>query len=97
VRFGQSLEFFDTAAIGTSVFYEDLGATVHQDGLGGVAEQLDRVIRERRPGLIVIDSFTALHPFAADRGEFRRTLIAGPSGSGKTLMGLHFAMNGARG
>src|SRR6266516_1951020 len=25
VRFGQSLTFFDTAAIGTSVFYEDLG------------------------------------------------------------------------
>ena len=25
VRFGQSLEFFDPAAIGTSVFYEDLG------------------------------------------------------------------------
>ncbi len=25
VRFGQTLEFFDPSAIGTSVFYEDLG------------------------------------------------------------------------
>ena len=74
VRFGQSLAFFDTAAIGTSVFYEDLGATVHQGGLTGVTEQLSRILRERRPGLIVIDSFKALQAFAADYGEFRKFL-----------------------
>src|SRR5262249_60084420 len=54
VRFGQSLEFFDPAAIGTSVFYEDLGAVVHQGGLGGVADQLRRLVRERPPRLLVI-------------------------------------------
>jgi circadian clock protein KaiC len=83
VRFGQSLAFFDAAAIGTSVFYEDLGATVHQGGLGGVAEQLGRVVRERRPGLIVIDSFKALQAFAADYGEFRAFLheLAGRLGA----------------
>jgi circadian clock protein KaiC len=74
VRFGQSLAFFDTAAIGTSVIYEDLGATLSRDGLTGVAGQLDRTVRERRPGLIVIDSFKALQPFAADEGEFRKFL-----------------------
>ena len=38
VRFGQSLDFFEPAAIGTSVFYEDLGATVtSQTGSAGVA------------------------------------------------------------
>jgi len=73
-RFGQSLGFFDTAAIGTSVFYEDLGATLHQGGLGDVAERLGRTVRERRPGLIVIDSFKALQAFAADYGEFRKFL-----------------------
>src|SRR5580698_8419873 len=41
VRFGQTLDFFDRAAIGTSVFYEDLGATVSTDGVDGV---LSRVI-----------------------------------------------------
>jgi circadian clock protein KaiC len=83
VRFGQSLSFFDTAAIGTSVFYEDLGATVNRDGLAGVADQLGRVVRERRPGLIVIDSFKALQAFAADHGEFRRFLheLAGRLGA----------------
>jgi circadian clock protein KaiC len=82
-RFGQSLAFFDTAAIGTSVFYEDLGATLNQGGLKGVAEQLARAVRERRPGLIVIDSFKALQAFAADYGEFRKFLheLAGRLGA----------------
>jgi len=82
-RFGQSLAFFDTAAIGTSVFYEDLGAIVNQGGLKGVAEQLGRTLRERRPGLIVIDSFKALQAFAADYGEFRKFLheLAGRLGA----------------
>jgi circadian clock protein KaiC len=83
VRFGQSLTFFDTAAIGTSVCYEDLGTTVHASGLSGVAEHLGRVIRERRPGLIVIDSFKALQAFAPDYGEFRKFLheLAGRLGA----------------
>jgi circadian clock protein KaiC len=83
VRFGQSLSFFDTAAIGTSVFYEDLGVTVNRDSLAGVTDQLGRVVRERRPGLIVIDSFKALQAFAADYGEFRKFLheLAGRLGA----------------
>jgi circadian clock protein KaiC len=83
VRFGQSLAFFEPAAIGSSVFYEDLGATIHRGGLPGVAEQLSRIVRDRRPGLIVIDSFKALQPFAADYGEFRTFLheLAGRLGA----------------
>ena len=74
VRFGQSLEFFDPAAIGTSVFYEDLGTIVNRDGLPGVVEQIGRAIRERRPGVIVIDSFKALQAYADGYGEFRKFL-----------------------
>ncbi len=83
VRFGQSLAFFDTAAIGTSVLYEDLGATVSQDGLTGVAQQFSRVLREHHPGLIVIDSFKALQAFAAGDGGFRKFLheLAGRLGA----------------
>jgi circadian clock protein KaiC len=82
-RFGQSLAFFDTAAIGTSIFYEDLGTILNQGGLQGVGEQLGRMIRERRPGLIVIDSFKALQAFAADYGEYRKFLheLAGRLGA----------------
>ena len=74
VRFGQSLDFFDRTAVGRSVFYEDLGKQVSQHGLKGVTEQITTAIKERHPGLIVIDSFKALHAFADDHAEFRRFL-----------------------
>ena len=74
VRFGQGLDFFDRAEVGRSVLYENLGATVSNDGLGGVTRQIATVLKERRPGLIVIDSFKALHPFADSPSQFRRFL-----------------------
>lgn len=74
LRFGQTLEFFDAAAIGRSVFYEDLGQTASEEGLDGVAERVAAVLRERRPGLIVIDSFKALHALPGGDPEFRRFL-----------------------
>lgn len=74
VRFGQSLDFFSQDAIGTSVLYEDLGATVTSQGLAGVARQITTVLNERQPGLMVIDSFKALHAFADNSGDFRRFL-----------------------
>jgi circadian clock protein KaiC len=72
VRFGQTLDFFDAAAIGRSVFYEDL--STGGDGLTAVGERIASVLRERRPGLIVVDSFKALHTLADSDGEFRRFL-----------------------
>jgi len=74
VRFGQSLEFFDAAAVGRSVFYEDLGQIARRDGLTGVDERIAAVVRERRPGLIVIDSFKALHSLPGGDTEFRQFL-----------------------
>lgn len=74
VRFGQTLSFFDVSAIGRSVFYEDLGQTVSREGLGGVAEQIAAVLKERRPGLVVVDSFKALQAFADGEADFRRFL-----------------------
>jgi circadian clock protein KaiC len=74
LRYGQSLAFFDAAAIGTRVHYEDLGNALTERGLAGVIEEIDRMLKEYRPALIVIDSFKALNDFAADTGEFRRFL-----------------------
>ena len=74
VRFGQALAFFDAAAVGRSVFYEDLGQVASRDGLAGVGDRLGAVLKQRRPGLIVIDSFKALHALAGGGGEFRKFL-----------------------
>ncbi|HWG64058.1 MAG TPA: ATPase domain-containing protein [Streptosporangiaceae bacterium] len=74
LRFGQSLDFFDRAEVGRSVFYEDLGQEVNQHGLSGVLDQIGALLKERRPGIMVIDSFKALHAYAASEGEFRQFL-----------------------
>jgi circadian clock protein KaiC len=74
IRYGQTLEFFDAKAIGTRVFYEDLGQALRDQGLSGVLTRVDALIKEHHPGLVVIDSFKALHAFAADPSEFRRFL-----------------------
>ncbi len=50
VRFGQDLDFFDGSAIGTSVYYEDLGRVLDQEGLPGAAEQLSATLKERLAG-----------------------------------------------
>ena len=74
LRYGQSLEFFDAAQIGRSVFYDDLGDAVHDGGLAGVLERTNALMKEHRPAIVVIDSFKALRSFAADEAEFRRFL-----------------------
>jgi circadian clock protein KaiC len=74
LRYGQGLSFFDIAAVGHSVFYEDMGAIVQERGLDGVLEHVNGLIRERRPGVIVIDSFKALIAYASDAEGFRRFL-----------------------
>jgi circadian clock protein KaiC len=72
LRYGQTLTFFDPNAIGSRVFYEDLGATLNrQDALTETLARVVAVLRERRPGLLVIDSFKALRPFASDATAFR--------------------------
>jgi circadian clock protein KaiC len=74
LRYAESLTFFDEAAIGTSVFYDDLGEAVKNEGLPGVLDQIDHLLREQQPGFVVIDSFKALRSFASDDAEFRRFL-----------------------
>jgi len=74
VRFGQTLDFFDAAAVGKSVFYEDLGQVAGRAGLAGVGDHVATVLKERRPGLVVIDSFKALHALADGDAAFRQFL-----------------------
>jgi circadian clock protein KaiC len=73
LRYGQTLRFFDPEAVGRSVFYEDLGTALNERGLVGVLEQVSALIKERRPGMIVIDSFKALSAYS-DAVDFRRFL-----------------------
>lgn len=74
LRYGQSLSFFDVGKIGSAVFYDDLGDVLVHESLGAVSERISALVKEHRPGLVVIDSFKALKAFAADEAAFRRFL-----------------------
>lgn len=76
LRYGQGLTFFDRQAVGQRVFFEDVGTVLASRGLTAALDRIDSLLKERRPGMIVIDSFTAFRDFAADDGEFRRFLHA---------------------
>jgi circadian clock protein KaiC len=73
LHYGQSLSFFDPAAVGRRVFYEALAPGVRTRGLEAVVEQVSEDIKSRRPGVIAIDSFRALSVYADDQ-EFRSFL-----------------------
>jgi circadian clock protein KaiC len=73
IRYGQALEFFAPEEVGRSVFYDDLGAVLNERGPVGVLERVGKLLRERRPSIVVIDSFKALSSYA-DGGEFRTFL-----------------------
>jgi circadian clock protein KaiC len=74
LRYGQTLAFFDASVVGRAVLYEDLGGLLGTQGLTGVLERVDELLKEHRPGILVIDSFKALTPYATDQGRFRRFL-----------------------
>lgn len=71
LRYGQTLDFFTSSVLGTSVVYEDLGRTLNAAGLTGALTDITELLKKHRPGLLVIDSFKALQTYAADRASFR--------------------------
>ena len=74
IRYGQAMTFFDPKAVGTRVLYEDLGSALRDGGLDAVLASVDRLTKEHRPGVVVIDSFKALGAFAQGEAQFRRFL-----------------------
>lgn len=74
LRFGQGLSFFDTEAVGSRVVYDDLGNVLGERGLEGVLDSVRKLIQERHPSIIVIDSFKAMRVYAADDSKFRQFL-----------------------
>ncbi len=88
VRYGQMLTFFDTRRVGSEVFYEDLGGVMDRRGLAAVLETIEESVRERRPGIVVIDSFRALRSYAGEE-EFR-TFLHALAGRASAYPASHF-------
>jgi circadian clock protein KaiC len=74
VQHGQTYSFFDSARVGETVFYEDLGAMVRDRGIGALPEIVTELLAQRKPRLIIIDSFKALTELIETARE-RRTIL----------------------
>jgi circadian clock protein KaiC len=74
IQHGQSYGFFDSARVGETVFYEDLGVMVRERGINALADIVTELLTERKPRLIVIDSFKALNELIETPQE-RRTIL----------------------
>ena len=89
VRFGQTLSFFDVQAVGNRVVYEDIGDDLGRGGLPAVTERIQTLLRERRPGVVVIDSFKAFTPYASDARDYR-TFLHDLAGAASAVTGASF-------
>ena len=74
IRFGQTLSFFDIAAVGKRVIYEDVGNDLAHGGLAAVTTRIQALLIQRLPSVMVIDSFKALTPYAGDERDYRTFL-----------------------
>lgn len=79
VRFMQAFSFFDVEAIGTSVFYEEVGTLLLRDSGEEAMAHIVNLLQERSPTLLVVDSFKAIQEMAMSKEQLRRALY--------TLMG----------
>jgi len=72
VSYVQRFRFYDEAALGTSVLYEDLGVPLSKGGPQALVVYLREAIKTLSPRIIVIDSFKAIHDLAESPLEMRR-------------------------
>lgn len=70
---GQTHSFFDVSKVGVSVFYEDLGILLRDDGIKKLPEIVLELILARRPRFVFIDSFKALNELVLTPQD-RRTI-----------------------
>ncbi|MGI9167063.1 MAG: RAD55 family ATPase [Pyrinomonadaceae bacterium] len=70
----QNYGFFDVAKVGTSVFYEDLGLTLRNQGIEKLTDAVTDLLVSHKPKFLFIDSFKALNELFVTPVE-RRTVV----------------------
>jgi circadian clock protein KaiC len=74
IMHGQGYGFFDSAKVGTSIFYEDLGLLLRERGIEKLPEIITDLLAAHRAKLVFIDSFKALNELL-EGPQQRRSII----------------------
>ena len=96
LRYGETLAFFDPRMIEDGrVVYHDLGAQHHQCGLRQVLEAIDGILKQTRPGVVVMDGMSSLQTMANEDDtylEFLTSLLRRLTASATTaILNARFA------
>ncbi len=71
----QAYSFFDPGKVGVEVLYEDLGQPIREKGYAALPGLITEFLTERRPKVLVFDSFKALTELAKSPEEDRLVLF----------------------
>src|SRR5262249_9314722 len=71
----QEYAYFDSGSVGVSIFYEDLGQLVREQGYRSLPDIISELLSQRRPRILVIDSFKSLTELAESIQEHRTVLF----------------------
>ncbi len=71
LRFLQGFSFFRPDLFGSKVIYGDVGGPLRTGGPAEMLRQVDELVREHRPDLLVIDSYKAVRDTIRDPLAFR--------------------------
>jgi circadian clock protein KaiC len=71
---GQNYTFFDSAKVGKTVIYEDLGLSVRKAGIEKLADVVTDLLIRHKPGFLFIDSFKGLNELLQSTVERRTTI-----------------------
>lgn len=73
VTYLQGFSFYDEGRMLDGVVYDDIGSALLEHGPAAVVERVRQAIREVGPGILVVDSFKAIHDLA-DLATMRRLI-----------------------
>jgi circadian clock protein KaiC len=71
LRYASDFSFFDDTLVGTSVVYGEIGGVLKAEGPTAALAHLDGLVKERRPALLVIDSFKVIRELFEEATSFR--------------------------
>ena len=75
IAHGQKYGFFDVSKVGTTIFYEDLGLILRDQGIAKLTDAVTDLFISLKPKFLFIDSFKALNELFVTPVERRTTLF----------------------
>src|SRR5258708_5804012 len=70
LRYQSRLSFFDSAKVGTSIRYVDIGDVIRKEGLERGLDVITSRVERHSPGLVIIDSVRAVREISRREGEY---------------------------